>query len=62
MLALPTSVHQQMGEAEYRAAVAEARAMSVDEVADLAHAYLDPRAPGGPDGTAAAGAPPPTCC
>jgi hypothetical protein len=43
--ALHTSVRQQMGEAAYRAAVAEARAMSVDEVADLAHACLDPRAP-----------------
>jgi predicted ATPase/DNA-binding CsgD family transcriptional regulator len=57
--ALHARARQQMGEAAYRAAVAEARAMSVDEVADLAQACLDPRAPRGRETAAAAGAPPP---
>ena len=42
--ALHARARQQMGEAVYRAAVAEAQAMSVDEVADLAQAALEPPA------------------
>jgi DNA-binding CsgD family transcriptional regulator len=54
--ALYARARQEMGEAAYRAVVAEAQAMSVDEVADLAQACLEPRAPRSSDGTAAAGA------
>ena len=53
--ALHARARQQMGEAAYRAVVAEAQAMSVDEVADLAQACLEPPAPHGSDATAAAG-------
>jgi len=53
--ALQTRARQQMGEAAYRAVAAEARAMSVDEVADLAQACLEPPAPRGSDATTAAG-------
>jgi hypothetical protein len=46
-----------MGEAAYRAVVAEAPATSVDQVADLAQACLEPSAPRSLGGIAAAGAP-----
>jgi predicted ATPase/DNA-binding CsgD family transcriptional regulator len=53
--ALQIRARQQMGEAAYRAVAAEARAMSVDEVADLAQACLEPPAPRGSDATTGAG-------
>jgi DNA-binding CsgD family transcriptional regulator len=57
--ALQTRVRQQTGEAAYQAAVAEVQAMSMDQVADLAQACLEPSAPRSLDGTAAAGVPHP---
>ena len=57
--ALHTRVRQQMGEAAYQAAVAEAQAMSVDQVADLAQVCLELAAARSSEGTAAAGSPPP---
>ena len=54
--ALHERARQQMGETAYRAVVTEAQAMSVDQVADLAQACLEPSAPGSSDGTAATGA------
>ncbi len=47
---------QQMGEEVYRAAVAEAKALSIDEVADLAEACFEPQTPRGPERIADAGA------
>ncbi len=55
-VALHERARQQMGEAAYRALVAEAQAMSVDQVADLAQACLEPPVPRGPDRTTAASA------
>jgi len=57
--ALHMRARQQMGEAAYQAAVAEAQVMSVDQVADLAQACLEPSPPHGSDATAAAGSPRP---
>ncbi len=57
--ALHTRARQQMGDAAYRAAVAEAQAMSVDQVADLAQACFDPAPPRPSERIAAAGAPRP---
>ena len=48
-VALHERARQQMGDAAYYGVVAEARAMSVDQVADLAQACLEPPAPRGPD-------------
>jgi DNA-binding CsgD family transcriptional regulator len=56
--ALHMRARQQMGEAAYQAAVAEAQVMSVDQVADLAQACLEPPPPHGSDATAADAAPP----
>jgi DNA-binding CsgD family transcriptional regulator len=47
---------QQMGEAAYRTAVAEAQAMSVDQVADMAQAALEPPTAHGRDKAASGGA------
>jgi DNA-binding CsgD family transcriptional regulator len=54
--ALHRRARQQMGDAAYRAVVAEARAMSVDEIADLAQACLEPPTPRSVGRTTAAGA------
>jgi DNA-binding NarL/FixJ family response regulator len=54
--ALHERARQQMGDAAYHAAVAESHAMSVDQVADMAQACLEPPTPSGPDRTTAAGA------
>jgi non-specific serine/threonine protein kinase len=54
-VALHERARQQMGDAAYDAAVAEARAMSVDQVAELAQACLEPPTRSGPDGTAGTG-------
>ncbi len=53
--ALHARARRQMGEAAYGTVVAEAHAMSVDEVIDLAQACLEPSAPQGVDPTAATG-------
>jgi predicted ATPase/DNA-binding NarL/FixJ family response regulator len=47
--ALQTRARQQMGEAAYRSAVAEAQVLSVDQVADLAQIALEPRVRSGRD-------------
>ncbi|HET8999879.1 MAG TPA: LuxR C-terminal-related transcriptional regulator [bacterium] len=57
--ALHTRARRQMGDAAYRAAVAEAQAMSMDQVADLAQACFDPAPPRPSERIAAAGAPRP---
>jgi predicted ATPase/DNA-binding CsgD family transcriptional regulator len=44
---------QQMGEAAYRTAVAEAQTMSVEQIADLAQACLEPPTPRARDGAGA---------
>ncbi len=54
--ALHARARQQMGDAAYRVAVAEAQEMSVDQIADLAQASLEPPAPRGPDPITAGGA------
>ena len=52
--ALHERARRQMGDAAYHAAVEEAHAMSVDQVADMAQACLEPPTPRGPDRTTAA--------
>ncbi|HET8999883.1 MAG TPA: response regulator transcription factor, partial [bacterium] len=54
--ALHARARQQMGDAAYRVAVAEAQAMSVDQIADLAQASLELPTPRGTDPIAAVGA------
>ena len=56
MTELHERAHQQMGEAAYRTAVAEAQTMSVEQVADLAHACLEPPTARGRDGAAGSSA------
>jgi DNA-binding NarL/FixJ family response regulator len=56
LAALRERARQQMGEAAYRTAVAEAGAMSVEQVADLAQACLEPPTARGRDGAAPSGA------
>jgi predicted ATPase/DNA-binding CsgD family transcriptional regulator len=56
--ALHARARRQMGEAAYGTVVAEAHAMSVDQVIDLAQACLEPSAPHGADPTAATGGAP----
>jgi DNA-binding CsgD family transcriptional regulator len=53
--ALHTRARQQMGDTAYHAAVAEAQAMSVDQVADLAQACFEPPMTRGPETIGAAG-------
>ena len=59
--ALQARARQQMGEAAYRSAVAEAQVLSVDQVADLAQVALEPPGRGGrarmPAGAAGEAAP-----
>ena len=50
---------RQMGEAAYHSAVAEAEAMSVEQIADMAQACFEPATAAGRNGAAASSPPPP---
>jgi len=57
--ALHARARRQLGDAAYRAVVAESQAMSVDQAADLAQGCLEPSAAHGSDAAASAGTPRP---